>query len=314
MSFQSACSECLLRQEGWAPFLRPSMICGRRATRTARSAISRSMGVMWIGISSNEIPAGHRADRTRWPRKRRFNTAPAAAPAATQAPAAAPAAVAGYPRQRLLQTQRAAPSPVPATEPEITGWVDVGYRWLSGVNGSMNTYRSIVNLGSGPKLFGADLTWIDPKHRLFDALHVRAEGWGGDPYGTFHLDIEKSKLYRFDASYRDLPYFNNLPSYADPLLTRGIILDEQSFDTRRHMGAYSLEFLPLATGSSPTSRTDPGDASSGTWRNGVYRQLERISRANETRQIPDQPVSRGHPLRAAKVPRHDRRRRNDVLQ
>jgi hypothetical protein len=41
-----------------------------------------------------------------------------------------------------------------------------------------------------------------------------------------------------------MAYFNNLPSYADPLLTRGIILDQQSFDTRRHLGSYSLELLP----------------------------------------------------------------------
>jgi hypothetical protein len=138
----------------------------------------------------------------------------------------------------------APPSPVPSTEPDISGWVDVGYRWTSGVNGSLETYRSIVNLGAGPKLFGADFTLIDPKKRVFDTLHVRAAGWGGDPYGTFHLDAGKAKLYRFDADYRDLSYFNNLPSYADPLLTRGIILDEQSFDTRRHIGAYSLELLP----------------------------------------------------------------------
>jgi hypothetical protein len=139
---------------------------------------------------------------------------------------------------------KAAPSPVPAAEGDITGWIDVGYRFTSAVNGSLETYRSIVNLGSGPKLFGADFTVIDPKKRLFDILHVRASGWGGDPYGTFHLDATKAKKYRFNADYRDLAYFNNLPSYADPLLTRGIILDEQSFDTRRHIGSYSLDLLP----------------------------------------------------------------------
>jgi hypothetical protein len=138
----------------------------------------------------------------------------------------------------------AAASPVPTTEADVSGWIDFGYRWRSGVNGSLETYRSIVNLGSGPKLFGADFTLIDPKKRLFDTMHVLASGWGGDPYGTFHLDASKAKRYRFDADYRDLSYFNNLPSYADPLLTRGIMLDEQSFDTRRHIGSYSLELLP----------------------------------------------------------------------
>ncbi len=142
------------------------------------------------------------------------------------------------------QDTKAAESPVPTAEPNITGWIDFGYRWTSGVNGSLETYRSVINLGAGPKLFGADFTLTDPKKRLFDTVHVRASGWGGDPYGSFHLDATKSKLYTFNADYRDLAYFNNLPSFADPLLTRGIILDQQSFDTRRHIGSYSLDLLP----------------------------------------------------------------------
>jgi hypothetical protein len=166
-------------------------------------------------------------------------TPPAIPPPATP-PAAAPAQAAPAP----ATDTKAAASPVPVAEPDLSGWIDFGYRWQTGVNGSLETYRSVVNLGSGPKLFGADLTLIDPKKRLFDTMHILASGWGGDPYGTFHLDVSKSKLYRFDANYRDLAYFNNLPSYADPLLTRGIVLDEQSFDTRRHVGTYSLELLP----------------------------------------------------------------------
>jgi hypothetical protein len=166
-------------------------------------------------------------------------TPPAIPPPATP-PAAAPAQAAPAP----ATDTKAPPSPVPVVEPDLSGWIDFGYRWQTGVNGSLETYRSVVNLGSGPKLFGADLTLIDPKKRLFDTMHILASGWGGDPYGTFHLDVSKSKLYRFDANYRDLAYFNNLPSYADPLLTRGIVLDEQSFDTRRHVGTYSLELLP----------------------------------------------------------------------
>jgi hypothetical protein len=162
-------------------------------------------------------------------------TPPAVAPAPATTPAASPVAT---------QDTKAVPSPVPSAEPDLSGWIDIGYRFSTGVNGSLETYRSIVNLGAGPKLFGADFTLIDPKKRLFDTMHVRASGWGGDPYGTFHLDASKSKLYRFDADYRDLSYFNNLPSYADPLMTRGIMLDEQSFDTRRHIGSYSLELLP----------------------------------------------------------------------
>jgi hypothetical protein len=120
----------------------------------------------------------------------------------------------------------------------------VGYRWRTGVGGSLDTYRSIINLGSGPKLLGADFTLTDPKHRAFDQIRVRANGWGDDPYQTVHLDAKKSKLYDFSADYRDMAYFNFLPSYADPLLARGIVLNEQSFDTRRRLGSFHLDVLP----------------------------------------------------------------------
>ncbi|HWZ32086.1 MAG TPA: hypothetical protein VNX18_12165 [Bryobacteraceae bacterium] len=135
-------------------------------------------------------------------------------------------------------------SPVPSSESWLTGSIDLGYRWNTGVGGSMDTYRSIINLGSGPKLLGADFTIADPQHRFFDQIHVRAYGWGGEPYSTFHLDAKKAKLYDFRADYRDIAYFNVLPSYADPLLSRGIVLDEQSFDTRRRFTSFALDLLP----------------------------------------------------------------------
>ena len=137
-----------------------------------------------------------------------------------------------------------APSPVPSGESWLTGSIDVGYRWRTDVGGSFNTYRSIVNLGSGPKLLGADFTLTDPQHRAFDQIRVRANSWGDDPYQTVHLDAKKSKLYDFSADYRDIAYFNFLPSYADPLLSRGIVLNEQSFDTRRRLGTFQLDLLP----------------------------------------------------------------------
>src|SRR5262252_7883522 len=87
------------------------------------------------------------------------------------------------------------PTPVPAAEPVLTGSIDLGYRWRSNVGGSFDTYRSIVNLGSGPKLLGADFTITDPKHRAFDRMDVRAYNWGDDPYGTFYLRATKTKVY-----------------------------------------------------------------------------------------------------------------------
>src|ERR1700722_1225645 len=137
-----------------------------------------------------------------------------------------------------------AASPVPATEPALTGWIDLGYRWGTGVGGSLDTYRSIVNLGSGPKLLGTDFTLSDPKHRFFDVIQVRADSWGDEPSSSVHLEARKSGIYDFNADYRDFAYYNFLPSYADPLLSSGVVLDEQSFDTRRKIAALSLDIPP----------------------------------------------------------------------
>lgn len=84
----------------------------------------------------------------------------------------------------------------------------------------------------------------DPNKRLFDQIHVRAYSLGDEPYETAHIDAKKAKLYDCRADYRDIAYFNFLPSYADPLLSRGIALDEQSFDTRHHLDSISLDLLP----------------------------------------------------------------------
>jgi hypothetical protein len=174
-----------------------------------------------------------------------------AAPLFAQQPAAqAPATPAPVPSTNApAATQAVSPvpaaeSPVPAAESWFSGSIDVGYTWRSDVGGSFDAYRSIVNLGSGPKLTGADFTILDPKHRVFDEIRVRASGWGDDPYETFHLDAKKSKLYEFSADYRSIAYFDFLPSYADPLMARGITLNEQSFDTHRHSGSYRLDLLP----------------------------------------------------------------------
>ena len=138
-------------------------------------------------------------------------------------------------------------SPVPAGEPTVTGSVDFGYRWVDFKGGSYQTYRSIVNLGEGPKLFGADLTVQDPKGRLFDRLDVRANNWGGDPYNTVQVTARKSGIYDFRASYRNIIYYNFAPSFADPTAPLGVYLDQRSYDIHRRMSDFQLDLRPGKT-------------------------------------------------------------------
>src|SRR5688572_5011660 len=89
----------------------------------------------------------------------------------------------------------AAESPVPAAESWLKGSMDVGYRWRTDVGGNSDAYRSVVDLGSGPKLFGADFSLTDPGIRWFDRIDVRAHNWGDDPYSTAHVSARKRGLY-----------------------------------------------------------------------------------------------------------------------
>ena len=158
-------------------------------------------------------------------------TPPATPPAQTPPAAAAPA-----------QDAPKAESPAPPTEDWLTGSIDFGYRWLTDVRGNFSEYRSVVNLGEGPKLFGLDLTFTDPKKRFFDRLDVRAYGWGGDPYTTAHLDVRKQGIYDLTFDYRNIVYFNATPSFANPLAPAGF--DEQSFDEHRRNYSLSLDLFP----------------------------------------------------------------------
>ena len=174
---------------------------------------------------------------------------PGATPPPAQSPAAAadskPAADAAPPTEAKTETAAApAASPVPTGETWLSGFVDVGYRWRTDVAGSVNTYRSIVNLNPGLTLLGSEFVIRDPKHRLFDRIEVRGYDWGHDPYSTVHVNVFKENAYQLITDYRNLELFDNVPSFADPYITNGTMLDEQSFDLHRRIANVLLEIKP----------------------------------------------------------------------
>ena len=133
-------------------------------------------------------------------------------------------------------------SPAPYTEEWFTGSVDFGYRWQPNLNGSGDMYRSLVDLGEGPKLTGLDFSAVDPQKRLFDRLDARGYGWGGDPYSTAHVDARKAGIYDLTLDYRNIAYFNATPSFANPAAPAGF--DEQAFDIHRRNLSAELELRP----------------------------------------------------------------------
>jgi hypothetical protein len=49
-------------------------------------------------------------------------------------------------------------------------------------------------------------------------------------------------MYDLNVDYRNIAYFNAIPSFANPAAPRGF--DEQSFDTHRRVGSATLDFFP----------------------------------------------------------------------
>src|ERR1051326_734182 len=73
--------------------------------------------------------------------------------AATQQPAApAKAEEQAKPADQSAPAKAEEKSPVPSGEQWFSGSFDAGYRWVPDIRGSIPTYRTIVNLGEGPKL------------------------------------------------------------------------------------------------------------------------------------------------------------------
>ncbi len=132
----------------------------------------------------------------------------------------------------------------PPAEKPVEGSVEMGYRWMGTLHGDLNTYRSVVNLGEGPKLVGIDMTVYDPGWHLFDRLEFRATSWGGDPYNTAHVEALRTRIYRLTFDYRNIAYYNFLPSFDDPLLGSGIVLNERGYDTHRRLANFRLDVLP----------------------------------------------------------------------
>jgi len=165
-----------------------------------------------------------------------------AQPAAAQAPAQ-PAAAQTPPAEAKKEETPATPA-TPAVEPNFTGDIEFGERIIPNIGGTFNTYRSVVDLGEGPKLFGADATIINPNHRFFDRLDLHITGIGDDPYQTAKLEVWKRNKYRLTVDWRDIAYFNFLPSFANPTAAIGGMIDENSFDTRIHATDVRLDLFP----------------------------------------------------------------------
>ena len=112
--------------------------------------------------------------------------------------------------------------------------LDFGYRWKINFQGSEDLYRSQVNLGEGPKLFGAHLFFVPAAAdaKFFDRLEFRMNSWGGEPYNTAQLRAEKRGVYELNFLYQNLRYYSAIPYFANPHFASGVSRASTSMTTR----------------------------------------------------------------------------------
>lgn len=114
--------------------------------------------------------------------------------------------------------------------------VEVRNRFVTGDSGL--TYRSIVNLGEGPRLYNAELLY-PAKDRIALSIH----NWG-DPDSDLVFTACRQQWYEVDLRYSTLAYFNNLSSYANPLFAQGVMTSQQAIDLRRKQLDFTFRFKP----------------------------------------------------------------------
>jgi hypothetical protein len=157
--------------------------------------------------------------------------------------------VAVFAQQTSDKTDKAQPAAEKADKPQpaqgdaakvepysITTSIEIGVRGVS-VNGNADKYRSDLNYDPGVRVFSSNLLMQSKNNdgRLFDTLLVNSFGWKGDPSQYMRVNMEKTGLYKFDGSYRQIDYFNSLRNFA---------LNQHNYQTQHRLGDFDLTLLP----------------------------------------------------------------------
>jgi hypothetical protein len=121
--------------------------------------------------------------------------------------------------------------------------LEIGYRFVD-VDGNRDMYRSQINDREGILLRSLTFAAGTVGGSFVDSLRVDAFDLGAGPAGRFRLEAGKTGLYRLRLDYRRMEFFSALPAFANPLLDRGIIPGQHTYDRTRHLLDAEVEILP----------------------------------------------------------------------
>jgi hypothetical protein len=101
--------------------------------------------------------------------------------------------------------------------------IDMGGR-MANISGSGSMYSTLVNLQSGPRVFGESYSMHalpTKKNTLVDDLSFFGNGFGGDPIVFTKLDASKSKFYEFSGLFRRDRLYSDYDLLANPNIPTG---------------------------------------------------------------------------------------------
>ena len=93
-------------------------------------------------------------------------------------------------------------------EKNFYGNFTFGYRAVD-TSGAYDKYREHINLEKGVRLFNFNLTYLatNDLKKLFDRIDMNVYNFGGDPFETFSLSIQKYGTYKFQYRPKEIRLF-----------------------------------------------------------------------------------------------------------
>jgi hypothetical protein len=134
-------------------------------------------------------------------------------------------------------------APAGASGQAIPLELELGYRFVD-VDGNRDMYRSQLNDREGILLRSLTFSTGTVASPLLDSLRVDAWDLGAGPAGRFRLEAGRTGVYRLRLHYSRMEFFSALPAFANPLLDRGIIPGQHTYDRTRHLLDAEVEILP----------------------------------------------------------------------
>jgi len=130
----------------------------------------------------------------------------------------------------------AAALPALAQYDDFSGGIRIGYRAVD-VSGNDNKYREDIDLDDGPRLFELSFHFVpqegDAAKQMVDRINLDVNNFGGDPFETLSLGVQRFDRFEFRYNRSKSEYF-----YNDTL---GTLPDLHGFDFERVRDHASLD-------------------------------------------------------------------------